>query len=86
MNEPDAFIVTITNEEHSFENDMELPSGMPVSELCSQILMVLKDIHEDVFNGWAKCHLECNNRLLNDNDTLVKAGVFGGSRIVIREG
>lgn len=86
MNEPDAFIVTITNDERSFENDMELPSGMPVSELCSQILMVLKDIHEDVFNGWTKCHLECNNRLLNDNDTLVKAGVFGGSRIVIRVG
>ena len=86
MNEPDTFIATVTNDERSIEEDMELPSGMPVSELCSQILMILKEIHEDIFGGWGSCRIESNNRPLNDDDTLAKAGVFDGSRIIVREG
>ena len=86
MNEPQTFIASVTNDERSFEEDMELPSTMPVSELSSQILMILKDIHEDIFEGWSSCRIECNNRLLNKDDTLLKAGVFDGSRIIIREG
>ena len=85
MNEPDTFIATITNDERSFEEDMELPSGMPISELCRQILMILKEIHEDIFSGWSSCCLESNNRLLNKDDTLIKAGIFDGSVIVVRE-
>ena len=84
MNEPDAFVATITNDERNFEEDMELPAEMPVSELCRQILMILKDIHEDIFPDWSSCCLECNNRMLKDDDTLLKAGAFDGSRIVIR--
>ncbi len=85
MNEPETFIATVTNDERSFEQDMELPSAMPVSELSSQILMILKDIHEDIFSQWVSCRLECNNRLLKKDDTLIKAGVFDGSRIIVRE-
>ena len=86
MNEPDTFIVTVTNEERSFEQDMELPSGMLISELSSQILVILKDIHEDIFSQWLSCRLECGNKILNKDDTLVKASVFDGSMIVVREG
>ena len=86
MNEPDTFIATITNDERSFEQDMELPSGMPVSELSRQILMILKEIHDDIFSAWTSCYLESNNRLLNKDDTLLKAGVFDGSRIIVRAG
>ena len=86
MNEPETFIASITNDERSFEEDMELPAGMPVSELSRQILMILKDIHEDIFSGWITCRLEYNSRLLKDDDTLLKVCAFDGSRIVVREG
>ena len=86
MNEPETFIATITNDERTIEEDMELPSSMPVSELSRQILMILKEIHEDKFGAWGACHLECNNRVLNKDDTLIKAGVFDGSRIIVRAG
>jgi uncharacterized ubiquitin-like protein YukD len=86
MNEPDTFIASITNDERSFETDMELPSHMPASELCSQILMILKDIHEELFSGWNKCRLEYNSKLLKDDDTLIKAGAFDGSRLIVHEG
>ena len=64
---------------------MELPSGMPVSELCRQILMILKEIHEDIFSAWGSCRLVSNNKLLNGDDTLAKAGVFDGSIITVQE-
>lgn len=86
MNEPETFIASITNEERSFEEDMELPSGMPASELCRQILMILKDIHDDIFSGWNSCKLEYNSRILKDDDTLLKVCAFDGSRLVVREG
>lgn len=85
MNTPDTFLVSVTNEELSFEEDMELPSEIPVYELCRQILMILKEIHGDIFSGWTSCRLECSNRLLNGDDTLTKAAVFDGSRIIVRE-
>ncbi len=85
MNEPETFIATVTNDERSFEQDMELPSGMPVSELSAQILMILKEIHEDTFTQWVSCSLECGGRLLKKDDTLLKAGGFDGSVIVVRE-
>ncbi len=86
MNEPETFIATVTNDERSFEEDMELPAAMPVSELCRQILMILKDIHEEIFTGWNSCKLEYNNRILKDDDTLLKVCAFDGSRLVVREG
>ena len=86
MNEPETFIASITNEERSFEEDMELPAGMPASELSRQILMILKEIHDDIFSGWNSCRLEYNNVLLKDDDTLLKVSAFDGSRLVVREG
>ena len=86
MNEPETFIATVTNDERSFEQDMELPSEMPVSELSVHILMVLKDIHKDIFSNWVSCRLECNNKILKQDDTLAKARVFDGSIIIVREG
>ena len=85
MNEPETFIATVTNDERSFEQDMELPSGMPVSELSAQILMILKEIHDDVFSRWSGCYLEYNNRILGNDDTLLKAGAFDGSVLIVRE-
>ena len=85
MDAPDTFIATITNEERSFEQDMELPSNMPVSELCRQILLILKEEHEDMFSGWNACRLEYNSRILGDEDTLLKAGAFDGSLFVVVE-
>ena len=84
MNGPDTITATITNDERSFSEDMELPSGMPVSELGRQIMLILKDIHEDIFSGWTSCRLECRGRILDAEDTLLKAGVFDGSVIVVR--
>ena len=84
MDVPDMFITTITNDERSIMEDMELPSEMPVSGLCRQVLMVLKEIHEDIFGGWVRCRIEYNNRILEDGDTLLKAGAFDGSLLVVR--
>ena len=84
METPDTFTATVTNEERSFEEDMELPAEMPVSELEKQILMILKDIHEEIFSGWNRCRLECGGRILERDDTLLKAGVFDGSIITVR--
>ncbi|MBQ3347391.1 MAG: EsaB/YukD family protein [Synergistaceae bacterium] len=86
MNEPDTFIATITNNERSIEMDMELPSRMPISELCHQLLMILKEFHEDMFTGWEKCCIEFNSRILKNDDTLLKAGAFDGSRLTVLEG
>ena len=86
MNEPDAFIVTVTNDERNVEQDMELPADMQISDLSAQILMTLKSIHEDIFSHWVSCRLECNSKILNKDDTLIKARVFDGSIIIVREG
>ena len=85
MDAPDTFIATITNDERSFSDDMELPSAMPVHELCRQILMILKENHEDIFSSWNKCRIEYESRILDDDDTLLKAGAFDGSRIIVVE-
>ena len=84
MEAPGTFIATITNDERTFEQDMELPSGMPVSELKKQVMMILKETHENIFTDWTTCILESNNRVLRDDDTLLKAGIFDGSMIVVR--
>ena len=85
MNEPDTFIATITDDGRSFQDDMELPSDMPISELCRHIMMILKERHGDTFSTWNECSLVCNNKLLKDDDTLLKAGIFDGSVISVRE-
>ena len=46
--------------------------------------MILKEIHDDIFEGWNACQLEYNNRILEDGDTLLKAGAFDGSLLVVR--
>ena len=85
MNAPETFIATITDDGRTFEEDMELPSVMPISELCKHILMILKELHEGIFASWKTCCLMCNNRELKDNSNLLNAGVFDGSIIVVRE-
>ena len=83
MNEPDAFIVTVQTIDESFMQDMELPSTLPISELSKKLLEALRSMPESEFNSWTSCRFECNNRILNDSDTLLKAGVFDGSRLVL---
>lgn len=85
MNEPELFILTVMSEDEEFETDMELPSEMPVSELCKQILAILKGVDSDKFGDIQKCSLEYNNRVLNDDDTLLKVGAFDGSRLILLE-
>ena len=85
MNEPSTFIVTVQTADQLFMQDMELPSELPVSELAPKLLEVLKNIAEDDFADWNNIRLEANNRVLTDSDTLVKTGVFDGSRITLLE-
>ena len=85
MNEPDLFIVTIIFGDENSELDMELPSQLSIGELRIRIFEILKNLHEDVFEGWHSCGLEFKNRVLEDNETLLKAGVFDGSRLYVVE-
>ena len=85
MNAPNTFIVTVQTVDQRFMQDMELPSELPVSELAPKLLEVLKNIAEDEFADCGNIRLEANNRVLSDNDTLVKAGAFDGSRITLLE-
>ncbi len=85
MNEPELFLVTLRLEDGSFEVDMELPSQLPIGELRRRLLDILKTLHEDELAGWQICRLEYNNRILNDDDTLLKVGAFDGSRLYLVE-
>ena len=85
MNEPELFLVTLRLEDGSFEVDMELPSQLPIGDLRRRILEVLKTLYEDKLSGWQTCRLEYNNRILNDDDTLLKVGAFDGSKLYLME-
>lgn len=83
MNEPDSFIVTVQTVDESFMQDMELPSELPAYELSVKLLEALRTIPGSGFDRWTSCRFECDNCILNDNDTLLKAGAFDGSRIIV---
>lgn len=85
MNEPETFIVTVQTEDGGFVQDMELPSEMSASELSKKLLEALKSIPESGFDSWKTCRFECDNQILEDSDTLLKAGVFDGSLITLLE-
>ena len=85
MNEPELFLVTLMLVDGSFEIDMELPSQLPIGDLRRRLLDIIKTLHEDELSGWQTCRLEYNNRVLNDDDTLLKVGAFDGSKIYMVE-
>lgn len=85
MNEPEMFIVTVIFGSENYETDMELPAELPVSELCRKLLDVLKNLYEGEFAGWKSCVLEYDYRVLDDNETLMSAGVYDGSRLYVIE-
>ena len=85
MNEPELFLVTLKLEDGSFEVDMELPSQLPIGELRRRLLGILKTLREDELSGWQTCRIEYNNRILNDDDTLLKVGAFDGSKLYLME-
>lgn len=85
MNEPETFIVTVQTADESFVQDMELPSEMPASELSVKLLEALKSMPESEFADCRTCRLEFNSRMLEDNESLLKAGAFDGSRIMVLE-
>ncbi len=85
MNEPDTFIVTVQTVDESFMQDMELPSELPASELSKKLLEALKSMPESGLGEWTTCRFECNNRILEDSESLLKAGAFDGSRIIVLE-
>lgn len=86
MNEPEMFIVTVIFGSQNYETDMELPAELPVEKLRVKLLEVLKNLYEGEFAGWNSCVLECDNRILDDKETLMSAGIYDGSRVYILEG
>lgn len=82
---PDAFIVTVATEQGGFESDMALPSSLTVGELRGKILDVLKALDEEKFRAWRGCRLCLGHRQLQDGETLISAGAFGGSRLIAVE-
>lgn len=86
MNEPEMFIVTVIFGSENYETDMELPAELPVEKLRMKLLEVLKNLYEGEFAGWKSCVLEYDNRILDDKETLMNAGIYDGSRVYILEG
>ncbi|MBQ6775159.1 MAG: hypothetical protein IJP53_01750 [Synergistaceae bacterium] len=85
MNEPELFLVTLISGDGSLEVDMELPSQLQIGELRGRILDILKTLYEDQFDGWQSCQFEYNNRVLRDDETLLKIGAFDGSKLYVIE-
>ncbi len=85
MNEPELFLVTLIFGDGLFNVDMELPSQIPVGELSKRVLEILKSLYEGEFSGWKSCSFEFNNKILSNDDTLLKAGAFDGSKIFMIE-
>lgn len=81
MEIPEMFIVSVECEKVSA--DMEIPSAMPMSEVRSRILDVLKNVYAGNFSTWSGCKIIYRNRILTDKDTLEKIGAFDGSRLVV---
>ena len=85
MNEPELFLVTVIFGDGVFNVDMELPSQLPVRDLSRRVLEILKSLYEGEFSGWKSCGFEFNNKILGDDDTLLKVGAFDGSKIFMIE-
>ncbi len=85
MNEPELFLVTVIFGNGVFNVDMELPSQLPVKDLSRRVLEILKSLYEGEFSNWNSCGFEFNNKILSDDDTLLKVGAFDGSKIFMIE-
>ncbi len=85
MNEPELFLVTVIFGDGVFSVDMELPSQLPIAELSRRVLEILRSLYEGEFSGWKSCSFEFNNKILNNDDTLLKVGAFDGSKIFLLE-
>lgn len=81
MDEPELFIITISCPEENFETDMEIPSELPIVEIRSKILEILRSMYEGKFLKGFDCKLSYRNRFLKDEETLLSAGIFDGSKI-----
>lgn len=85
MNVPETVLVTVASDSEYFEADMELPGELPVKELKAEVMNVLRNEFGGSFTAWKSCSLEYRNITLNDEDTLISAGVFDGSRLLVYE-
>ena len=85
MNAPELFLVTVFFGDGVFDVDMELPSQLPIGELSKRVLEILRSLYEGEFSGWQSCTFEFNNKILNSDDTLLKAGAFDGSKLYLIE-
>ena len=78
MSVPEKFLVTVRCGGEGIEVDMELPSGLPVGELKTKVLNVLKSLYPGQFESWGECHLARGAQLLRDEEPLIQAGLIDG--------
>ena len=84
-NEPETIIATIEYTTEKISIDMELPANLAVDKLTIKILEVLKNVYAELFSVWEKCRLIHNNRILNDSETMISAGIYDGGRIYVEQ-
>ena len=82
-NEPDMILATIECPNEKVSIDMELPANIPVGNMADKILEVLKNMYAGLFSSWTKCFLIYNNRILNNNETMLSAGIYDGGYIYV---
>lgn len=78
----DKVIVTVVSKKVGFEADMELPTELPINDLASKLLEVLKGI-DARFTSFNRISLVHNEVLLPENATLEEEAIWDGSRLYI---
>ena len=84
-NEPETIIATIEHTAEKISIDMELPANLSVEKLKMKILEVLINVYAGSFTAWGSCRLIHDNRILNDSETMISAGIYDGGRIYVEQ-
>ena len=83
MNEPENILATVECSEKKIAIDMELPAKLQIEDLKMKILEILRNIYAGLFTDWESCCLIYGNRILNDSETLLSAGIYDGGYIYV---
>lgn len=68
---------------NTFEEDLEMPSGIEVGILSIELLRALKAAGVDALMSVRSIYLYCGKRRLQDNKTLTQNRIYDGSIITI---
>lgn len=82
-NVPDSCIVTLMTCDGVFSLDLDVPSRIPLGELESHLLNILKTLGSPNFDDWKNFELSHNDVVLKGSDTLIKVGAFDGSILIV---